>query len=300
MEFHEYPKIYHLGHDENKEIFNDPEDEIIIEEKLDGGNFRVFINDGKIIFGSHTQELGDETTEINGNWKRCVAFIKDKLLSKDLSKYNSLILYGECMIKHSMSYDWEKIPPFLGFDVMQNDKFLNYNYKIKIFNDLDLPIVPLIQITKAGCIKKINDDAVPISVYSPQKAEGLVYKNYNKQIFGKYVRAQFKEIAKEHFGSSKRFAENDTERVVAIYCTNQRIDKIIFKLIDEGNKLDMSLMPILWKRVHEDILEENYKEIGNSSWIINYKEVKTLVAKRCAAVLKQVMVNNALNNENNN
>ena len=37
--FERYHKIKVLGDEDNKGIFDDPEDEIIIEEKIDGGNF---------------------------------------------------------------------------------------------------------------------------------------------------------------------------------------------------------------------------------------------------------------------
>ena len=45
MEFHKYTKIRILGNIENKDIFSDPEDEIIIVEKIDGANFRFYINE---------------------------------------------------------------------------------------------------------------------------------------------------------------------------------------------------------------------------------------------------------------
>ena len=55
MEFKQYNKIYTLGYKDNKDIFVDPNDEIVIEEKIDGANMRFYVGeDGKLIFGSHT------------------------------------------------------------------------------------------------------------------------------------------------------------------------------------------------------------------------------------------------------
>jgi hypothetical protein len=53
--FRAYHKIKRLGDEENKEIFSNPDEEIVIEEKMDGANFRFMFKKGKIIFGSRTQ-----------------------------------------------------------------------------------------------------------------------------------------------------------------------------------------------------------------------------------------------------
>lgn len=52
MTFKKYPKIYQVGHKETQGIFENPDDEIIIQEKVDGANFRFMFKNGKIIVGS--------------------------------------------------------------------------------------------------------------------------------------------------------------------------------------------------------------------------------------------------------
>ena len=305
MEFHKYRKIYTMGHDENKDIFSNPEDDIIIEEKIDGGNFRFMINDGKIIIGSRSQQLTDnegQDANMNKMFLRCSNFVREKLKDKDLKLLEKRIFYGENCVKHTMNYDWEKMPPYLGFDIycLENEKFLAE--KRMFFEALDLPVVPLIKKCKASEIKEINDDMVPISAYpfassKDQKAEGIVFKNYNKQIFAKYVRDVFKEKNAEVFGGSPKYNkvdETNNAEFVFRYCTNPRIDKMIFKLIDEGMVLDLKMMAELPKRVLKDIYAEHWKEILESNWMLDFKSIRKLVPKRCLAVLQQVMVNNAL------
>lgn len=250
--------------------------------------------DGKIIFGSRTKELGDEDSDIGGNWKRCIQFIKERLGNK---RPEGLIFYGECCVKHSLSYDWEKIPPYLGFDIfgIYSNKFLDYETKSEIFKSLGLPIVPLVKKCEASEIKNVDDKFVPQSFYVNNVAEGVVFKNYKRNIFAKYVVTKFKEVNKAHFGTPRKFAENDVERLVATYCTNARIDKIVFKLVDEGHSLDMSIMEDLPHRVYTDIMEENWQEIVFSRWSVNFQEIRKQIATRCQAVLKQIIVNNALN-----
>ena len=305
-EFEKYHKIKILGDEDNEGIFHNLDDDIIIEEKIDGGNFRFMFKGTELILGSHTRELDDDNPNCK-TFRRCMEFVNEQIFSNiditELKNYEGLIFYGECCIKHTMDYDWEKIPPYLGFDVknMDTGKYLDYDMKLKLFQELGLPTVPLIKSCKAKDIVAMTDDNVPISVYaSPSatdtQAEGVVMKNYKEQKFAKFVREKFKETNRAVFGMSKKSArqEGDSELLIATYCTNARLDKIIFKLIDEGYKLEMPLMHILPKRVMEDIYEENWKEICWSNWSINFKTLRQKIPKRCMAVLKQMITNQEL------
>ncbi len=310
MEFKKYDKIKVIGHADNQDIFKNKNDEIIIQEKIDGGNMRFHITkEGNIIFGSRTQQLTSnkgEDINVEKNFRRCIEFIRKKWegvrdIAPNLSNY---IFFGENCIKHTMNYNWEEIPPFLGFDIYntKTGKYLNYKDVKKIFKNLKLEMVPLIKICKVKDIKGITDKDIPESKYpsissQDRQAEGIVYKNYKKQLMAKYVREKFKEKNKKVFGGGKKWAKTDDEYFVAVYCTNARIDKCIFKLIDEGKELDMSMMGDLLNMVYKDIWEENWNEIAFSKKKIDLLNLKKLISRRCLEVLKQSMVNNALDNK---
>ncbi len=304
MEFEKYNKIKIVGHEDNEGIFSDPLDEIVIEEKLDGANFRFMIKDGHLIFGSKNQQLTSDEgidTNVQKSFLRAVNFVRERALEekdvKGFEEYEKYIFYGECMTRHTMSYDWEKIPPYLGFDIYDTEKgeYLGINDARLLFDVLNLPFVPIVKITTAGALKILSEEMVPLSKYSPHQAEGIVFKNYKKQIFAKLVREEFKEKNHKVFGGGKKYADNDEEYITAVYCTNARIDKMIFKLIDEGEKLEMSMMKKLPTSVYKDIWEENWQEITNMRGkTINFQTFKKKVTGRCLAVLKQVIENNAL------
>ncbi len=302
MEFKKYPKIRALGHEENKDIFRDSEDMITIQEKIDGGNFRFYVHeDGYLIVGSRTQELEDNPENKNiKNFRRCIEYIKEAYANKPHRFLTGNIYYGECCIKHTLSYDWDKIPPFLGFDVydIKENQFRS-NAK-SIFNSLKLDYVPEVGYLKAKEVKSYCDKDIPISVYAPksnpqQQAEGVVFKNYNKQIYAKYVREAFKEENAKAFGGTPKYEETDTGKITARYCTNARIDKHIFKLIDDGKNLELALMRYLPTIVYNDIWEEHWKDIivGRSYQDINLKTMRKIITSRCLSVLKQVITNNA-------
>ena len=327
--FSKYGKIRQLGHEENKEIFSNPEEEILIQEKIDGANFRFMFKDGNIIFGSRTQELSEDVEhKYAKNFRRCIDYVNKQITDRAMKfpgsvvslwkKYEGLVFYGECCVSHTMPYNWEMIPPYLGFDINNEDnpnypkRYLPYLDVLAIFWELGLTVVPQVNLIKAKDIGKVDDSKVPKSLYASlsvenQQAEGIVFKKYSfiegskepqdQQIFAKYVRDKFKEDNMKVFGgrSVKPNTDNDEGELIFKYCTNARIDKMIFKLLDDGEKLDLPLMSKLPKKVLEDIYEEHGKDILTSNWTIDFKELRKKVPARCLSVLKQVMVNNSLN-----
>ena len=297
-----YPKIYSIGHEENQNIFSNSEDEIVIEEKMDGANTRLLIHKGELYFGSRNREI-DESSKDAKNFIRTVNFIKRVLDGKDLSFVEGHIIFLETMIKHTMSYDWDSIPVCLGFDIytLKDNKFLNYKEKVRTFNKMGIPIVPLIKIVKAEKIKEINDKLVPDTKYPHPdakdiQAEGIVFKNDKQNMRAKYVRDAFKEKASEAFGGTPKFGVGDDAKFVLKYCTNARIDKTIFKMIDEGAILEMKLMQFLPFTIYQDIFLENMSDILRSRQTLNLGKVNKLITKRCLSVLKQMITNRALIN----
>lgn len=300
--FKTYPKIKILGHEETEGILEE-ECLVYIEEKIDGANFRFMLRDGKIIFGSRNCSIGNSDNEIGGNWKRCVNHIKERLAVLDeeaLKGFEGFIFYGENCVSHTMAYDWDNIPCFLGFDIydFKTEKFLAD--KKRYFDKINLETVPLIKVISTTDANKITEKDIPESKYyhpqaSNKLAEGIVIKNYDKQIFAKIVREQFKEENRKVFGLTKRQSINDEELIVSRYCTNTRIDKCIFNAIDDGNPLDMLIMEHLPTRVYNDIIEEHYKDICNPKYTISFRTLRKIVSTRCLVVLKQMIINNQLN-----
>lgn len=292
-----YPKIKYLGDEENTGILTDG-DYIVVQEKIDGGNFRFKIIDGELIFGTRNTILGPDSDRFI--FAKCIEYIKGKILeshnffvSKGKDVYNRYIFFGECCVKHTIGYDWSRIPPFLGFDIYDTEKhcFLYADEAIRIFTTLNIPVVPEIYTV----IWKTDLYAldIPQSKYYNGKAEGIVIKNYSKQLFAKIVSPEFKEENKKAFGASKKHADNDDEKIVLAYCTNARIQKWICKLRDGGHALDMTMMTKLPLLVYDDIFEEQWREISKSNLTVSFRTIRSMISKRCAVVLKTEIVNSA-------
>lgn len=288
-----YVKIKALGHKENLHIFSNPDDAIVLEEKVDGANFQFTIKDGKIILGSLTRTLDDDMQE-GKFWKRCCDYIKATV--KPLKKYEGYIFYGECCRKHTIAYDFENMPPFLGFDIYDTafGIFTDYLSASAMFKSMGLQFVPIMCVAKASQIPKITDTFIPKSQYYDGQCEGIVFKNYNTQVFAKYVREKFKEDNNTAFGGTPKYEENDSGKLMARYCTNARIKKMIYKLRNDGENIQMEMMKLLPKLVYADIVNEEWSTILFSNYKIDCHTMRKIVSKRCAAVLKQMMVNEVI------
>lgn len=292
-----YDKIKTLGNKENEDIFKHYNDDIYIEEKIDGANFRFSIYEGMIVFGSRNTIL--ENTS-NNNWTKCVNFVKEKVnnsILSDLENLSNLVFFGECCIPHTLKYNLDIIPPFLGFDIWDNtnEKYLNPVFRNEIFEFLNLPVVPTIKKLKVYEINILDDMLVPMSLYRKgidnELAEGIVIKNYKKQIFAKVVRSEFKEENKKIFRGSPKHAKNDTEKIYLKYSTTARIKKVALKLRDEENvEINRKMMHKLPNAIIYDIYEEHGKEIFMSNYIINFKELKKLISKRCLKVIDDILI----------
>jgi hypothetical protein len=293
-EFLKYPKIFQLGNELNANIFANKEAEIVIQEKIDGGNMRFYIREGRVIFGSHTQELAEEPDKF---FKAGVTYLREKLANKDLTKLDNKIFYGEYCVMHSIRYNFETMPRFLGFDIydLNTQKFMGWKEAKSIYEELGITFVPILRVCKAVEIEEITEAMIPKSVYYEGQAEGIIFKRYTEPVLmAKVVATKFKEVNKSAFGLTKKQAEDDDERVVAIYCTNPRIDKKIFELVERGDTLDLTMMHKLPHTTYADIIEENWREILESNYKLDLRKIRGHIAKRCLETLKRVMINNTL------
>lgn len=145
----------------------------------------------------------------------------------------------------------------------------------------------------------ITDNMIGVSFYATgHKAEGWVVKNESTGVMTKVVRLEFKEKNIEAFGMSPKQARSlgEEERIAAMFCTNARIDKAIFKLLDDGNTLEMALMKHLPMNVYIDMWEEHWREIVTDRNLgpIEPQALKKIITGRCKAVLNQHITNQAL------
>jgi len=305
-QFKKYPKIYHLGSEENREFFDFAEDTVVVEEKVDGGNGSFWLDeDGALHVGSRNRDLTSEEDEKTFAKQRAV--LMDKLKDKEIS--DDYIYYIEWMAPHTIKYS--DAPDVIGIDVRAKRSMLEGEYglflaretRTQLFDALGIENVPLVWRGKISDLKKKEiKDLIGPSKYYKGKMEGVVLKNYcrksrqgNHQLYVKVVADEFKENNKAIFGGVRK-KNTDTEKIVEQYCTDARVKKQILKLVNEENlPLGMELMSKLPKNVANDILQENISGIFEAYKWLDFTQFKKLISHICVRVLKEYMINEAKN-----
>lgn len=302
MTFHKYTKIKTLGDRNNKGILTIP-GKVVIQEKIDGANFAFFVENNILHFCSHNQNLTDsEQIAKTGmpNWKG-IKPVLDLWFAHPEKFNNVLYYYAESMQKHTLTYP-DEMEGFIGYDILDMRTMELINWK-DTKNEFEFLGLPFIHTHFEKDIKDINIDELTNlwqkSVYRDGKAEGIVIKRYDIKninddpLFAKIVDDDFKEQNLKAFGRHEQKSKStDDTKIVEIYCTEGRIEKMIYKLHDEGHEIEMPLMQILPKRITEDILEEEIISIYNKFKNINFRQLNKGISNKCPTILKKVIMEN--------
>jgi hypothetical protein len=267
-----FPKIFSLGDKRVKDIFEDP---VEITEKIDGSQFvfgkvngHLFMRSkGAIIYPENPPSMFKEAVEY-------VLSIKDKL--KD-----NRIFYCEYLQnpKHNV-LNYNRIPHnhlmLFGVSDETGTEFFPYPI-IKSFADyLEIETVPLLY---AGEIK-IPEDLYRFldkeSILGGCKVEGIVIKNYFKQVFlggvvlpimsAKFVSEKFKEVHRNNW-KNEFTTRGKWESYKESFRTEARWLKAIQHL-KEKDELEFTPRDIgkLIKEILRDIIEEEKENIKDFLW----------------------------------
>lgn len=144
-------------------------------------------------------------------------WIEEKIDGKTyVEEFDDYVFFGEyCKWKHSIPYD--KLPAwFICFDVLdkKTGRFMHHVPKTKIIKQYGLAQVPLIcKIT--GNPVKIEDlpSYFRQSAFSTtEMAEGIVIKDYERQLYAKLVRMEFVNGITDHWMTKKKIMNKLAEK----------------------------------------------------------------------------------------
>jgi len=286
--------------------------DIIVQEKLDGGQYRVRLDQGNPVFASKKNILGTDPDTFNGFFQRPAKHLCTALdaagKSAAIEQYGPLTLFGENMLRHALDYAWSRVPPFLVFDIYvhQQGSFLPVDQAQTLTDQLGLSFVPILdRIPASRFDSEAYAENLPESQYRDGPAEGVVLKNYQTEQFAKLVNDQFKEVHHDRWGYTQTHAEDYTDLVAARYVTNERIEQQLRKLVIERGpgSLSMELVRPLKERVYDDIWDEHYHEIAHpknrtdldgSGQQLDLRQLQKLTMQRCKTRLKTILDNQKL------
>lgn len=304
MNFKKYPKIRRIGHEDNSGILEDGH--IVVKEKLDGANFRFLREhhldpsyrnrEQELVFGSRNVEYKNEK-DIDKNFEHAVEYVREEAdlngFLKAETKWGPLVVFGEAMHPHTLEYDWDDTPSFIGFDVyaVQPDTFLSWKEAEDIIERMGLPTTPLVYEGPAAVFKErygLDEWSEKVSsAYRDGLPEGVVIRNEDTGQTAKLRTQQFKEAHKtQSVTDPDDYEPSDSEVLARKFTTEARVLKIIHKYEDWGRTIEMSLMEDLWETVFDDIIMEEHKTIFLGNYEIDTKEFRSEVASITADVLE--------------
>jgi hypothetical protein len=294
MGFKGYPKIYHVDNEECDGLF---EGAVVIQEKYDGSNIRWKVEeDGTLLVGGHfwtederpdlMQKYTSEKKEkINSYWL-AREFIRKKIQQADADPviYMGKVFFGEFIGKVNRL----RIDYGVDIDVILYDIWDEGSERFD-----DAPWVNLQGKLMGFRTPKVyagRDWEDALKDIKERKREGVVIKNYEKQIFGKVVLEQFKETMSQQFKSNR----TDFEWMLAEETVTQaRVRKWMEKGRTEyGMSWNHQMIPYLLENVYRDVILEQL-----ATFVLQMKKCKVMdfwvlrkqVVKRTVSTFEEIL-----------
>ena len=291
MSYRPYPKIHRLGKEETDGILDH---ELIVQEKVDGANCSIFQLDGKLRCGTRTRMLPEDES-FNGFQEAVQGNLQ---LAMYFSREPNHILYGEWLVKHTITYEEEAYRKIYVFDIFDtiSGEFLPQDQVQETAEFLGLEY-PHIFTTGKLTEEQINE-FVGKSMIAPA-GEGVVLKAPNfVNVFGnhcyaKVVHQKFKESNAIVFGGNNKHSETYWEMyVVNKYCTTARVRKIMQKIQSETERrLDLEHTPRVAGSCYHDLITEEIWEIVKKVPALDFKRLQGLCMRKFIQIYKDILTN---------
>jgi len=256
---------------------------IVAQSKLDGanGSFTYDVETDSIAAFSRKTRLS-ETNNLRGFWEWTQKFSLEDI--KEITEFGRYLVFGEWLVPHAVKYPDTAYNKFYMFDVYDREKecYISYHDAWIIFGKLllvaekfniEINFVPVLYDGKFNSWEDLME-LMKLKTLGGQPAEeGIVIKtqdrledkeNSRRPKYIKIVNEQFGEVhkgAKKPIDPEELKKREEARAYVAQFATRQRIEKIILKLIDEGQ------LPIDWD-------ETNMKEISKTIPKLVFEDIR--------------------------
>lgn len=266
-----FPSIPRVGNAPDQ-LFH--EGHLWLLEKVDGANFRFQLQQsGLLRFGDRNRVYNDPAA-VPEPYQHAVRHIRENLdrtvLQNVVDDVENVVFFGEAMHHHTIEYDWECTPPFLGFDVwsVETQSFRPPDAVEQIFEQLGIQPVNVFERERRARDFNPNSYTVPQSKWYDGPAEGVIIRNKRDQR-AKLLHPDFRELDETVpiDGSAKELA--------AKYATEQRFEKLAAKLEDRGQP---AVFETLYEPVLEDIVREEHKQLHHGDSATNMEKFRSEVA----------------------
>jgi hypothetical protein len=284
MALSSYPSLYTLGHAAVANIFDD---EVIVEEKVDGSQISFGLLNGELQMRSKGAPINVVAPE--GMFAKAVEYVTS---IQDRLRPNT-IYRGEYLAKpkHVLCYSRTPANFIVIFDVTPSiETYLSPEEKAAAAAEIGLEVVPTLFRGRINSPADLRALLERESFLGGQKIEGVVIKPANYDLFGRDKKCVFAKFVSEEFKEvhAKTWtAEHGTKGgkdIIALigtqYTTQARWQKALIHL-EEAGKLEHSPRDIglLIREVPPDIEKECADEIKQALWEWAWPQIKRQVIR---------------------
>lgn len=216
----------------------------------------------------------DDPDAVPEPYQHAVRHIRENLdrdaLRNAVDDVEDIVFFGEAMHHHTIRYDWERTPSFLGFDVwsVETKSFQSSDAVEQIFEQLGFQPVNVFERERHARDFDPDSYSVPQSIWYDGPAEGIIIRNKLGQR-AKLLHPDFQEI------DETVPVDASAEKLAAKYATERRFEKLAAKL---NNRRQPVTFEMLYERILEDIVREEHKQLYHGEGTIDMGTFRSAVA----------------------
>lgn len=297
--WHSYPKLYNVGHSAVKDIF---QDEVLVEEKVDGSQFSFGKINGELKVRSKGVQIDPEHPE--KMFTKAVNTAKE-LFPRLTEGYTYRGEYLQSPKHNALAYDRTPNQHIIIFDInTEEEQYLSYNDKVAEAFRLGLEVVPILYQGKVDRPEQLVELLEKVSVLGGQKIEGVVIKSYTKfgvdkkALMAKHVSEAFKEVHKHSWKEGNPTGKDFIALLAESYRTPARWNKAIQHLKERGQLTNTPKdIGLLMKEVQLDIREECTNEIKEKLFEYAWRNIGSSSVKGLAEYYKNILLESTFKNE---
>lgn len=269
-------------------IANAPDDlfeggHLWVLEKVDGANFRFQLRESGLIRFGDRSTVYDDPDAVPEPYQHAVRHIRERFdrdaLRRAVDDVADIVFFGEAMHYHTIDYDWERTPSFLGFDVWSAaaGEFRPPGAVARIFEQLGLQPVNAFERELPTRDFDPESYTVPQSAWYDGPAEGVVVRN-TRGGRAKLLHPEFREV------DGTVPVDASAAELVERYATQRRFEKLVAKFGDRGQPVTFEA---LYERVLEDIVREEHKQLYHGSETVDMVEFRSELAAQTRVFLDE-------------
>lgn len=294
--FKKYPKIHRLGKEETDGVLLG---EVHVEEKIDGANTQVWVEDGTIHCGSRNNTLCtdvDNIPEESDTFNGFLEYVRNSQEIRQLLQDNpNYRLYGEWLVRHTIHYQETAYQHFYLFDVEVEGEWLSKEKVRSVAEQYGIKTPEYHGVFTNPTTEQLMEFVGKSSI--GENGEGVVLKNeefinaFGDRQYAKIVTEKFIESNAITFGGNNRASETYWEMwVVHKYMTLCRVRKIMDKtqpVIDK--RLDYEHTPRIANSAYHDMLVEEIWEIQKKAVALNFQRLKRIATKKAVQIYHDIL-----------